>query len=136
MNKYPAKAAGGDAVFRDLVLARIIEPVSKLDSLTAIGMMLLAGMVLWTALRMRAPGAADEEIERYLIPLRLFAWPACASQISSGRERRGTDRSRRIANRLATCREVGVHIGRRTNRRLERCRAEVDRFAPFASTSR
>ena len=26
-------AAGGDAVFRDLVLARIIEPVSKLDSL-------------------------------------------------------------------------------------------------------
>lgn len=27
------KAAGGDEVFRDLVLARIIEPVSKLDSL-------------------------------------------------------------------------------------------------------
>jgi len=27
------RAAGGDAVFRDLVLARIIEPVSKLDSL-------------------------------------------------------------------------------------------------------
>ena len=26
-------AAGGDAVFRDLVMARIIEPVSKLDSL-------------------------------------------------------------------------------------------------------
>ena len=26
-------AAGGDSVFRDLVLARIIEPVSKLDSL-------------------------------------------------------------------------------------------------------
>ena len=26
-------AAGGDEVFRDLVLARIIEPVSKLDSL-------------------------------------------------------------------------------------------------------
>ena len=26
-------AAGGDAVFRDLVVARIIEPVSKLDSL-------------------------------------------------------------------------------------------------------
>lgn len=28
-----ADAAGGDEVFRDLVLARIIEPVSKLDSL-------------------------------------------------------------------------------------------------------
>ena len=28
-----AEAAGGDEVFRDLVLARIIEPVSKLDSL-------------------------------------------------------------------------------------------------------
>ena len=27
------RAAGGDEVFRDLVLARIIEPVSKLDSL-------------------------------------------------------------------------------------------------------
>src|SRR5580658_6307241 len=27
------KAAGGDEVFRDLVLARIIEPASKLDSL-------------------------------------------------------------------------------------------------------
>jgi hypothetical protein len=26
-------AAGGDEVFRDLVLARIIEPTSKLDSL-------------------------------------------------------------------------------------------------------
>lgn len=26
------KAAGGDEVFRDLVLARIIEPSSKLDS--------------------------------------------------------------------------------------------------------
>jgi len=26
-------AAGGDGVFRQLVLARIIEPVSKLDSL-------------------------------------------------------------------------------------------------------
>jgi GNAT superfamily N-acetyltransferase len=29
------QAAGGDEVFRDLVLARIIEPVSKLDSLRA-----------------------------------------------------------------------------------------------------
>jgi hypothetical protein len=28
----PDQAAGGDEVFRDLVLARIIEPVSKLDS--------------------------------------------------------------------------------------------------------
>ena len=27
------RAAGGDEVFRDLALARIIEPVSKLDSL-------------------------------------------------------------------------------------------------------
>jgi hypothetical protein len=27
------RASGGDVVFRDLVLARIIEPVSKLDSL-------------------------------------------------------------------------------------------------------
>ena len=27
-----AEATGGDEVFRDLVLARIIEPTSKLDS--------------------------------------------------------------------------------------------------------
>jgi hypothetical protein len=31
------EAAGGDAVFRDLVLARIIEPSSKLDSLRVLG---------------------------------------------------------------------------------------------------
>ena len=30
------RAAGGDEVFRQLVLARIIEPVSKLDSLRAL----------------------------------------------------------------------------------------------------
>jgi hypothetical protein len=30
-------AAGGDTVFRDLVLARIIEPTSKLDSLRVLG---------------------------------------------------------------------------------------------------
>ena len=32
-----AAAAGGDEVFRQLVLARIIEPVSKLDSLRVLG---------------------------------------------------------------------------------------------------
>jgi Transposase DDE domain len=32
-----ADAAGGDEVFRDLVLARIIEPTSKLDSLRVLG---------------------------------------------------------------------------------------------------
>ena len=31
------QAAGGDVVFRDLVLARIIEPTSKLDSLRVLG---------------------------------------------------------------------------------------------------
>ena len=31
------RASGGDEVFRDLVLARIIEPVSKLDSLRVLG---------------------------------------------------------------------------------------------------
>jgi len=32
-----AEATGGDEVFRDLVLARIIEPTSKLDSLRVLG---------------------------------------------------------------------------------------------------
>ena len=32
-----AQATGGDTVFRDLVLARIIEPTSKADSLRVLG---------------------------------------------------------------------------------------------------
>ena len=31
------EAAGGDGVFRRLVLARIIEPASKIDSLSQLG---------------------------------------------------------------------------------------------------
>jgi hypothetical protein len=37
------KAAGGDEVFRDLVLARIVEPTSKLDSLRVLGEIGIAG---------------------------------------------------------------------------------------------
>ena len=39
-----AAAAGGDEVFRQLVLARIIEPVSKLDSARVLEE---AGMAKW-----------------------------------------------------------------------------------------
>src|SRR5215831_1286566 len=53
-------AAGGDEVFRHLVLARIIEPVSKLDSLRVLGE---AGItpVSYATLRRRLPAYAQQE---------------------------------------------------------------------------
>jgi Transposase DDE domain len=52
-------AAGGDAVFRDLVLARIVEPTSKLDSLrvlTEVGV----GSVSYRTLERRLPAYAEQ----------------------------------------------------------------------------
>ncbi len=51
-------AAGGDEVFRDLVLARIIEPVSKLDSLRVLEE---AGVVAasYRTVKRRLPGYAQ-----------------------------------------------------------------------------
>ncbi len=54
------QAAGGDEVFRQLVLARIIEPVSKLDSLRVLGE---AGEVppSYATVKRRLPAYAQEE---------------------------------------------------------------------------
>jgi len=54
------EAAGGDEVFRFLVLARIIEPVSKLDSLRVLGEAGLPGISYRTVER-RLPAYAEEE---------------------------------------------------------------------------
>ncbi len=53
------RAAGGDEVFRDLVLARIIEPVSKLDSLRVLEEAGVAAVSYRTVLR-RLPAYAKE----------------------------------------------------------------------------
>lgn len=53
------RAAGGDEVFRDLVLARIIEPVSKLDSLRVLEEAGVAP-VSYAALKRRLPGYAKD----------------------------------------------------------------------------
>ena len=53
-------AAGGDGVFRDLVLARIIEPVSKLDSLRVLDEAGVAPPSYRTVER-RLPAYAQEE---------------------------------------------------------------------------
>jgi hypothetical protein len=58
-------AAGGDEVFRDLVLARIIEPSSKLDSLRVLEEAGVAGSSYRTVLR-RLPAYAREEFRREL----------------------------------------------------------------------
>jgi hypothetical protein len=59
------RAAGGDEVFRQLVLARIIEPVSKLDSLRVLEE---AGIVpaSYATLRRRLPAFAKEPWRRKL----------------------------------------------------------------------
>ncbi len=57
------RASGGDAVFRDLVLARIIEPSSKLDSLRVLeeaG----AAQVSYATLKRRLPGYPQEEFRQ------------------------------------------------------------------------
>jgi hypothetical protein len=58
-------AAGGDEVFRDLVLARIIEPASKLDSLRVLEEAGAAGASYRTVLR-RLPAYAKEEFRQEL----------------------------------------------------------------------
>jgi hypothetical protein len=59
------RAAGGDAVFRDLVLARIIEPVSKLGSLRVLAE---AGVApaSYATLKRRLPAYAKEAWRRKL----------------------------------------------------------------------
>jgi hypothetical protein len=58
-------AAGGDEVFRDLVLARIIEPASKLDSLRVLEEAGVAAASYRTVLR-RLPGYAKEAFRQQL----------------------------------------------------------------------
>jgi hypothetical protein len=60
-----AAAAGEDEVFRDLVLARIIEPSSKLDSLRVLEEAGVAGASYRTVLR-RLPVYAKEEFRQKL----------------------------------------------------------------------
>jgi hypothetical protein len=70
------RAAGGDEVFRQLVLARIIEPVSKLDSLRVLEE---AGItpVSYATLRRRLPAYAKE-------PWRQGLSAACAAHAGLG----------------------------------------------------
>jgi Transposase DDE domain len=70
-------AAGGDAVFRDLVLARIIEPVSKLDSLRVLEEAGLAP-VSYPTVNRRLPVYA-RQAWRQRLPA------ACAAQARLGR---------------------------------------------------
>jgi Transposase DDE domain len=60
-----ASAAGGDEVFRQLVLARIIEPVSKLDSLRVLQEAGIAP-VSYATLRRRLPAFAKQPWRRKL----------------------------------------------------------------------
>jgi hypothetical protein len=71
------RASGGDTVFRDLVLARIIEPVSKLDSLRVLEE---AGVApaSYATLRRRLPAYARE-------PFRQGLSAACAAHSRLGR---------------------------------------------------
>jgi Transposase DDE domain len=59
------RAAGGDEVFRDLVLARIIEPVSKLDSLRVLEEAGVAP-VSYATLKRRLPAYAKDAWRRKL----------------------------------------------------------------------
>ena len=70
-------AAGGDVVFRDLVLARIIEPASKLDSLRVLEEAGAAAASYRTVKR-RLPGYAKE-------PFRQGLSAACAAHAGLGR---------------------------------------------------
>ncbi|GAB93751.1 putative transposase [Gordonia rhizosphera NBRC 16068] len=69
-------AASGDQVFRDLVLARIIEPTSKLDSLRVLSE---AGMspMSYPTLNRRLPAYAEPDWRRRLAT-------ACAAQAQVG----------------------------------------------------
>ncbi len=69
-------AAGGDEVFRALVLARIIEPVSKLDSLRVLGEVGVPAPSYSTVKR-RLPGFAKPEFRKALAG-------ACATRAGLG----------------------------------------------------
>jgi hypothetical protein len=71
------QAAGGDEVFRDLVRARIIEPVSKLDSLRVLEEAGAAAPSYRTVLR-RLPAYAEEAFRQGLSA-------ACAAHVGLGR---------------------------------------------------
>jgi hypothetical protein len=71
------RAAGGDEVFRDLVLARIVEPVSKLDSLRVLeeaG----AAVTSYRTVLLRLPAYAKETFRQELSA-------ACAAHAGLGR---------------------------------------------------
>jgi hypothetical protein len=70
-------AAGGDEVFRDLVLARIIEPASKLDSLRVLEEAGVAAASYRTVKR-RLPGYARDTFRNKLSA-------ACAAHARLGR---------------------------------------------------
>jgi hypothetical protein len=70
------RAAGGDEVFCDLVLARIIEPVSKLDSLRVLEEAGVAP-VSYATLKRRLPAYAEDAWRRKLAA-------ACAAHASLG----------------------------------------------------
>jgi hypothetical protein len=59
-----AEAAGGDAVFRDLVLARIVEPTSKQDSLRVLGEVGIDPMSYRTVMRRLPVYAKDSWRQR------------------------------------------------------------------------
>jgi Transposase DDE domain len=71
------RAADGDQVFRDLVLARIIEPVSKLDSLRVLDEA-GAGVVSYRTVLRRLPGYAKDAFRQELSA-------ACAAHAKLGR---------------------------------------------------
>jgi hypothetical protein len=70
-------AAGGDEVFRDLVLARIIEPASKLDSLRVLEEAGATAAVSYRTVLRRLPGYAKE-------PFRQELSAACAAHARLG----------------------------------------------------
>jgi hypothetical protein len=55
-------AAGGDAVFRQVVLARIIEPTSKLDSLRVLTEAGIVPTVAYRTLDRRHAGSAEPDL--------------------------------------------------------------------------
>jgi hypothetical protein len=54
------RVAGADEVFRALVLARIIEPTSKVDSLRVLGEVGVAAIPAYSTLNRRLPGYATD----------------------------------------------------------------------------
>ena len=71
------KSAGGDEVFRQLVLARIIEPTSKLDSLRVLAETGVEAAASYATVKRRLPTYAVEEFRRKLAA-------ACAAHAKLG----------------------------------------------------